>query len=1161
MNSQLDRVNPTPMKTTLKSMLVVVLAALCCSAGTAQIIYSNNFALGAAVNISNTPPTVANSFAGGTNIAVWSDALGTNNTGALLANGLDNSTLGSSWLLPFTPQSGYIYVLTANVTFTNSPGSWIGVGFSTNYANNAVVGHGRFSDDTASGYDFLILTEASGNVQYFGGIKTANTIFNANNAFPPGPGTNTVWVILNTKTSPWSVAGYVNGVQMGKSFTYSSNPTIRAVGITQTTQTAPNSVQWNYLALSASQQPFITQQPISQSVSDGFACTNSVGVTADTNGGPLFYQWYANGAPLANSASISGANTNILIINPATTANNLTNYYTIVTNNYGSATSSLASLTVYTNPLITAQFPVATSPITLFGGANNYMGSSPTFSVSAVGAQPFVYLWLTNGVAVGGANNASFTFTNCQAGAPTTFSCIVSNRFGTAINTWSVSYAASPVAPYPQAVLASQPAGFWRLNESAGTLCNDYQSGDNGIYTNAAPGQTGYNGSESTETSVQFAPAGAYFSYAGQIQNVDFAVTNGANAEFAVEAWASCGSRGVAGGGPVVVLGANGANEAFLLGLDTNSPANYQFYVRTTGGTVYKADSLVPAVDFTWHHLVGVCDEANSNVSLYIDGGLVASTNIPAKSGLYEAAVPMSIGGEAKTGTGNNLQFFGFIDDVAAYRYPLSATQVAAHYISVSGSLPPEFTQTPAANVTVDGGGSLVIPATLIGSGPMGYYWTLVSDGTQLAAGATNGAENVAVLDATLRFPGAPNAWNGQQLSLTVTNAAGSTNAYVTLTVVSGAPQISTAVQPQFGAPLGGTGSDSVVAAGSEPFYYQWQFKGANLTDNGRVSGSQTSTLSVGNAQLSDQGSYQVIVTNAYGAVTSSVATFIVFNNLPVHFSGNGVGWTAQQAGTYTTPAITNGLLTLTDGAHNEARSFFISYPQYIGAFMASFTYQAQGGSSLADGATFCVQNDPRGAAVVGGIGGSLGVGVNGTTTAIAPSAELELHIYSASMGGVGYCFETNGIIASNLPPGNVLLTNTPVDVSIYYASGQMALTFSNEVGGYVFSTNLAVGDLTRIVNSNAAYVGFTGASGGTGATQTVSNFSFVSIPPVALKLSGADAVVSWPAAIGYMLQQTSDLTTRNWVTVTNMPAITNNQNQIILPAGAGNLFYRLILQ
>jgi len=104
------------MKKTLNSLLIGILAAFCCSTGSAQIIYSNNFSLGGTGNISNTPPTVANSYAGGTSIATWNDVLGFNNAGSLLANGTDNTTTGDSWLLPFKPEAGHIYLVTGTVT-------------------------------------------------------------------------------------------------------------------------------------------------------------------------------------------------------------------------------------------------------------------------------------------------------------------------------------------------------------------------------------------------------------------------------------------------------------------------------------------------------------------------------------------------------------------------------------------------------------------------------------------------------------------------------------------------------------------------------------------------------------------------------------------------------------------------------------------------------------------------------------------------------------------------------------------------------------------------------------------------------------------------------------------------------------------------------------
>jgi hypothetical protein len=68
----------------------------------------------------------------------------------------------------------------------------------------------------------------------------------------------------------------------------------------------------------------------------------------------------------------------------------------------------------------------------------------------------------------------------------------------------------------------------------------------------------------------------------------------------------------------------------------------------------------------------------------------------------------------------------------------------------------------------------------------------------------------------------------------------------------------------------GSTATFSVVAGGTAPLAYQWLF------DNGNISAGTNSSYSVTNAQPSDAGSYSVIVTNAYGSVTSAVATLNV---------------------------------------------------------------------------------------------------------------------------------------------------------------------------------------------------------------------------------------------------------------------------------------------
>ena len=298
------------MKTTKNLLLAGILFLLHGFIGNAQIIYSNNFASGAATNIWGTAPTVASGFAGGATSATWNDALGTNDTGALLANGNDSTTLGDSWLLPFNPQSGYVYTLTASLTFTGNPGSWVGLGFAQNNSVNLTAGNGRFADSPVNGYDFLILTESSGNVQYFKGpIGNTPQIFNGT-GFTSGPQTLTNQVILDTTGSQWSIAAFVNGVQMGSNTAYATSPPIGAVGITQTTLSAPAAVRWNYLTLQAAGTG-PTTNTINATV--GFSPTNT-GRPLNPAFGGLSYEkveitkgfFTSNNVPLAKLFSLLG---------------------------------------------------------------------------------------------------------------------------------------------------------------------------------------------------------------------------------------------------------------------------------------------------------------------------------------------------------------------------------------------------------------------------------------------------------------------------------------------------------------------------------------------------------------------------------------------------------------------------------------------------------------------------------------------------------------------------------------------------------------------------------------------------------------------------------------------------------------------------------------
>jgi alpha-tubulin suppressor-like RCC1 family protein len=69
-----------------------------------------------------------------------------------------------------------------------------------------------------------------------------------------------------------------------------------------------------------------------------------------------------------------------------------------------------------------------------------------------------------------------------------------------------------------------------------------------------------------------------------------------------------------------------------------------------------------------------------------------------------------------------------------------------------------------------------------------------------------------------------------------------------------------------------------VIASGSSPLLYQWQFNGTNLTDDSHISGSTSSNLIVSNAAFTDAGAYSVIISNSISWTTSTNAQLTVLS-------------------------------------------------------------------------------------------------------------------------------------------------------------------------------------------------------------------------------------------------------------------------------------------
>jgi len=912
------------------------------------------------------------------------------------------------------------------------------------------------------------------------------------------------------------------------------------------------------------------------------------------NGSANTYQWCFNGTNLTNGpsvsgsgATVSGANTTNLVATSATSADS-GSYTVIVSNTIGAYTSAVSVVTVQAPvpATVTTEPTPATMPL--------YPGGSTYFSFSASGSTPIVYYWYSNSIVVGVTTNLStFYYSNVQATA--SVYCLASNQIGSSYTvTNTIAVLPLPTAPYPRAVINDKPIGFWLLNEhpdngsgNNGTLAFDYIGGNDGVYTNVIIAQPGYGPglasefSYSTPSDTNTAAEFGYYptqdstnSYVAGIPNINFTAAQD-SPSFSVEAWVNAegNSEGTSGStdpaGTIVAKGwgnaSSGADEFALeySGSSAGGGVGWSFYTRDQSGIAFFATANT-GLDSNWHHLVGVFAEPTATVStpvlsLYVDGVPVAtntgyaSTGVGTNTiGIYASSFPLTIGSAGATlgaATSPDKQWFGNIADVAIYKYALTANQVSNHYWSAG--LPPTIVVQPPGSVQVSYGGSVSIPVSVAGTAPLTFQW-IDGNTSDPILGQTNSTLVVSNITANDNY------------TLQVTSPYGSTSANTSVTVVF-APTIVQDIAPTTPTVVVGNPVSFVVGVdGAPPVTYWWQLNGQTLSANPRFTGIASNILTISNVQLGDAGTYQLFASNAYGGpVSSSQATLTVTPYLG--FSG-GNTWTTES--TFSTPYFANNGLYLTTGAGGQDTASFYQYPLYIGGFYASFIYQVGSPNNSADGATFCIQNDPRGAAAEGENGSGLGVGPTSPaqppgTSPITPSVELELNIYAGNgLGGVGIFLGTNGNIGTVMSTSPVVINSSdPIGVALEYLAGVLTVTLTDSGAATQFTMRTNI-NIPAVVGGSSAYVGFTGSTGGSASLQIITDFSFQSIPVLTIRPSGNQAVLSWPTDVGYfVLQGNSSLTSTNWAAVTNVSATVGNQNQVTVSPKGTAQFFRLFQQ
>jgi sugar lactone lactonase YvrE len=229
-----------------------------------------------------------------------------------------------------------------------------------------------------------------------------------------------------------------------------------------------------------------------------------------------------------------------------------------------------------------------------------------------------------------------------------------------------------------------------------------------------------------------------------------------------------------------------------------------------------------------------------------------------------------------------------------------------------------------------DPGNSVIFTVAAAGAGPLTYQWQF--NGTNIGGATSSAYTNSFVQPA-----------NAGLYSVVVSNTSHSVLSGSAALIVNTAPFV--AVQPQdTAASLGQSSGFTVVAGGTSPFTYQWQFNGVN------ISSARLPFYNIPSVTSANQGDYTVVIRNSAGMVVSLpgnlaiqtltavgdntfqqlgtpvVVTHTVaiaagaYHSLALRSDGTIIAWGADSSGQCEVPStLTNAIAIAAGGFHNLA--------------------------------------------------------------------------------------------------------------------------------------------------------------------------------------------------------------------------------------------------
>ena len=412
---------------------------------------------------------------------------------------------------------------------------------------------------------------------------------------------------------------------------------------------------------------------------------------------------------------------------------------------------------------------------------------------------------------------------------------------------------ASRGTSYDALVLASNPAGYWRMNETVtpttpnlGSLGNAatgyYSGGANITLGQAGPQSPTFPGFETGNVGIGNAANG--FVQTGPLYLNTNTVT--------FECWIK--PNGAQAGYTGLIFGRDNSTATGLMYGGGGVNLGYHW-----NGGYWDWDSGLTPVDEEWNYAAVTISPSQAVMYLYNSSGFnTAAHNVGHGNWACNDNIRLCVDNGGRT-------FVGALDEAAVYNKVLTEGQIRTHALAGFGDVNPPVLMTDppllyaATLPTIWATQPFTLSVDAYGQPPLTYQWTHA--GTNIP-GAT---ASTYVKTATLADSG--------DYTVVVGNSHGQVTSQPVTVTVTPANRPAIATQPASRTMLapGGTVTLFVVVSNTPPYWYQWQHAGTNLP------GATSSSLAISNLQDGiNTGTYRVTVMNIVGSTNSANATVTI---------------------------------------------------------------------------------------------------------------------------------------------------------------------------------------------------------------------------------------------------------------------------------------------